>query len=111
MKTSVSPNVLSEAPVVSAPFADGWSAGRGETLRKVLTGWCSRAGVELKWLAEYDYPIEATARFNGGFEDAVRSLLAGFDGARPQPFGELHANARAGQKVLVIQTRGNSYTN
>jgi hypothetical protein len=90
---------------------DGWTVQRGETLRKVLTAWCGKAGVELKWLAEYDYPVEASAHYNGGFEEAVRSLFAGFDGARPQPIGELHVNPRAGQDVLVVQARGNSYTN
>jgi len=87
-----------------------WSANRGDTLRKVLESWAARAGFELKWIAEYDYPMEATVRFNGSFEDAVRNLLAGFDGARPQPVGSLHNNAGAGQRVLVIQTRGNNYS-
>jgi hypothetical protein len=91
--------------------ADSWSAERGDTLHRVLTDWCRRSNVELQWLAEYDYPIEASTHFNGGFEEAVRSLLVGFDGARPQPIGELHANATAGQKVLVVQARGNNYTN
>lgn len=88
-----------------------WLAQRGDTLHKVLTAWCGRAGIELKWLAEYDYPIEASSRFSGTFEDAVRGLFVGFDGARPQPIGELHTNSRVGQNVLVVQARGNSYTN
>ncbi|MDD4615678.1 MAG: TcpQ domain-containing protein [Alphaproteobacteria bacterium] len=95
----------------NVPAYDGWSAQRGDTLRKVLADWCSRAGVELKWVAEYDYPLEASAHFNGAFEDAVRGLLSGFDQARPQPIGKLHINQRAGQNVLVVQVRGNSYTN
>ncbi len=119
-KQTVAPAAAPKAMVYSAPTpspmanitsADGWTADRGDTLHKVLTNWCSRAGVELKWLAEYDYPIEASAHFRGGFEDAVRNLLAGFDGARPQPIGELHANSSARQRVLVIQVRGNSYSN
>ena len=100
----------SPAPI-HVSSADGWSAERGDTLRKVLTEWCRRSGVELKWQAEYDYPIEASAHFNNGFEDAVRNLLAGFDGARPQPIGELHSNSSAGQMVLVVHARGNSYSN
>ncbi|MDD3029185.1 MAG: toxin co-regulated pilus biosynthesis Q family protein [Alphaproteobacteria bacterium] len=94
-----------------SPSTVDWTAERGETLRSVLMRWCSRMGVELKWVAEYDYPVEASARFKGRFEDAVRGLLAGFDTARPQPVGSLHANARANQRVLVIQARGNSYSN
>lgn len=91
--------------------SDGWTAERGDSLRKVLVRWCARANVELKWISEYDYPVEASAKFNGGFESAVRNLLAGFDAARPQPIGELHINQQAGQNVLVVQARGNSYTN
>ena len=100
-------------PVPANPGLSGgsWAAERGETLRKVLTDWCRRSGIELQWQAEYDYPIDASARFNSSFEDAVRQLLAGFDGARPQPIGELHTNPGAGQMVLVVQARGNSYTN
>ena len=102
---------MPEISAINVLPADGWSADRGTTLRKVLTEWCKRAEVELKWLAEYDYPIEASAHFNGSFEDAVRNLLAGFDSAQPQPVGELHANPNASQKILVIQARGNSNSN
>jgi len=110
-KAQASVSIPTSKPTLNLSSAEGWSAERGETLRGVLIGWCNRAGVEIKWLAEYDYPIEASARFVGGFEDAVRNLFAGFDGARPQPVGELHINPRAGQSVLVVQARGNSYTN
>jgi hypothetical protein len=96
---------------VAVPRLEGWTAERGDTLHKVLANWCARAGVELKWLAEYDYPVEGSAHFNGSFEEAVRSLIAGFETAKPQPIGELHINQRAGQNVLVVHVRGNSYTN
>ena len=105
------PSAPPVVPSVNVTSVDGWSAERGETLHKVLTDWCHRSNVELQWLAEYDYPIGASVHFSDGFEDAVRGLLAGFDGARPQPIGELHTNTTAGQKVLVVQARGNNYTN
>lgn len=89
----------------------GWSAQRGDSLHKVLTEWCRRAGVELQWRSEYDYPMEASASFSGDFEDAVRGILAGFEEARPQPVGELHSNPSAGQRLLVVQARGNNYSN
>jgi hypothetical protein len=88
---------------------DTWTAQRSDTLHKVLEDWCRRAGIELDWLAEYDYPLQASVSFTGTFEDAVRSLLAGFEEAHPQPVAELHNNASANQKVLVIETRGNDY--
>lgn len=113
-KENESPRLVSKAPEVasiSISSAEVWSVDRGDTLHKILMRWCDRAGVELKWVAEYDYPVEASARFTGGFEDAVRNLFSGFDGARPQPIGRLHLNPDAGQNVLVVETRGNSYSN
>lgn len=85
-----------------------WTAARGASLRKILEGWCARAHVEFNWLAEYDYPLQASATFRGTFEDAVRSLLIGFENAQPQPVASLHANPRLGQMVLVVQSRGNT---
>ena len=107
---SVVPAMPSDVPVVDGG-SGGWTVQRGDTLRKALTEWCQRSGVELQWLAEYDYPIEASAHFSGGFEDALRGLLAGFESARPQPVAELHANSSAGQSVLVVQARGNTNSN
>ncbi len=105
--------IIASGPVADPGILDSgdWQAQRGESLRKVLADWCQRAGVELQWLAEYDYPLEASAHFSGGFEEAVRQLLIGFAGAHPQPVAELHKNAAAGQNVLVVQARGNSGTN
>lgn len=106
------PQVVSAAtdalPMVNVGAPEGWSAERGDTLRKVLANWCARDGVQLQWLAEYDYPLEASADFSGSFENAVRQLLAGFATAQPQPVAALHTNAGAGQKVLVVQARGNT---
>lgn len=85
-----------------------WTAARGASLRRILEGWCARAHVEFNWLAEYDYPLQASATFRGTFEDAVRSLLIGFENAQPQPVASLHANPRLGQMVLVVQSRGNT---
>jgi len=60
------------------------------------------------WSTEYDYPVQASASFSGSFEEAVRDLLSGFVDAKPQPFGRLHDNPSVGQRILVIQTRGNT---
>jgi hypothetical protein len=111
--TTVHSNTIQAAmtPSYNVSSPDGWSAQRGDTLRKVLSEWCRRGGIELQWLAEYDYPMEASVHFSGGFEDAVRALLAGFENAHPQPVAELHANPNAGQRILVVQARGNNYSN
>ena len=97
-------------PSPDMALPETWSAERGSSLHKILTDWCRRSHVEFNWVAEYDYPLNASVNFVGSFEDAVRNLLTGFQNASPQPVAELHANAGLGQKVLVVQTRGNTNT-
>jgi len=97
-------------PIPQTSPVDSWTANRGETLHKVLESWSRRANVELSWQAEYDYPLQASITMTGTFEDAVRGLLLGFQEAQPQPVGFLHNNASAGQTILVVQTRGNNYS-
>lgn len=88
--------------------AEAWQAERGQYLRKILEDWCRRSNVEFNWLSEYDYPLQASVSFSNGFENAVRSLLTGFENAHPQPVAELHSNPNINQMVLVVRTRGNS---
>ncbi len=101
---------LVQAQPAAHSIVDTWNANRSDSLRKVLEGWCQRAGVEFDWLAEYDYPLQASVNYTGTFEEAVRNLLAGFQDAHPEPIAELHENPGLGQVVLVIQTRGNNYS-
>ncbi|NDE89696.1 MAG: hypothetical protein EB059_00935 [Alphaproteobacteria bacterium] len=86
-----------------------WEVRPGQTLRKQLQEWCNRAGVELNWTAEFDYPIMASMNMTGTFEEAVRTLLIGFDGAKPTPRGRLHYNPAAGQSILIVEADGNHY--
>ena len=95
-------------PADAEAINGSWSAERGDNLKKVLETWCRRAHVEFDWLAEYDYPLQASVSFSGSFEEAVRQLLAGFEGAHPQPVAELHTNPNMRQTVLIVQTRGNT---
>ena len=108
----VAPPIILGGGPVSAPVVqeETWSAERGDRLRAVLDGWCHRSGIEFDWLSEYDYPLQASVSYAGNFEGAVRTLLTGFEGAHPQPVAELHSNPSLGQKVLVVQTRGNTNT-
>lgn len=107
---AMAPIYTPQTPVSSTSVVDTWSANRGDTLHKVLEGWSRRANVELSWQAEYDYPLQASITLTGTFEDVVRSLLTGFQEAQPQPIAALHNSPVAGQTVLVIQTRGNNYS-
>lgn len=102
-------SVMDEMPTAGPIVSDiSWNAEPGDTLHKVLEAWSHRANVEFDWLAEYDYPIQASIHLKGKFEDAVRELLIGFESAHPQPIAELHSNSKVGQMVLVVTTRGNT---
>lgn len=96
-----------ENPPVFVPQV--WEARPGQTLRQLLQEWSARAGVELNWAAEYDYPVMASLNMTGTFEEAVRVLLGGFDAARPTPRARLHYNPAAGQSVLIVEATGNHY--
>ncbi|MBI1273821.1 MAG: hypothetical protein GC131_07035 [Alphaproteobacteria bacterium] len=96
-------------PQLPSDIAATWTAERGKSLHDVIEEWCRRDGVELVWSAEYDYPLQASLSFTGTFEDALRGALGAFARVKPQPFGRLHSNSDAGQRVLVVEARGNNY--
>lgn len=116
-KANAASDISASAGVASDPAPlDGaathgpvWSAERGATLHTILEGWCAKAGVQLVWDTEFDFPLAASITFNDSFENAVRTLLVGFGGASPQPVGRLHRQGNTGQQVLVVETRGNIY--
>jgi len=107
--SSLAPS-LRERVVPPSGGGDMWRASSGEMLKKVLEDWGRMAGVEVSWQAEYDYPIQASVSLSGSFESATRALLSGFQDAQPQPVGYLYNNQSVGQTVLVVQTRGNNYS-
>lgn len=102
---------LMAAPPVAIPTVldtkavNVWQAERGMTLRKILEDWSMRAGVELFWSSDYDYPVSSSVRISGTFEDAVQTLLNGLRDAQPRPVGRLHPNLPDGPSVLVVETR------
>lgn len=83
-----------------------WAAPKDSSLREVLSSWTRKAGVELFWASEYDYPISAAINIEGNFEEAVQTLLKGLEESEPRPQGRLHPNLPNGPAVLVIETRG-----
>ncbi len=104
-----SPAMSAEAMDAAIHMQGPWQANAGQSLHEVLSTWAQRANIELNWLSEYDYPLQASMTFNGSFEDAVRTLLSGFMNASPAPVGRLHRNTDLGQLALIIEARGNLY--
>jgi hypothetical protein len=107
---AMTPSTPVKAMVATVPVAtvEIWNAERGDSLRKVLQDWSHRVHAEVEWLAEYDYPLQASINYSGTYEEAVRNLLMGFEGAHPEPVAQLHINPELGQTVLVVRTRGNT---
>jgi hypothetical protein len=109
MDGSMPMDSMQQLSAYNSSGTQNWEARPGQTLRKLLQEWCSRAGTELNWQAEYDYPIMASFNMAGTFEEAVRMLLSGFHGAKPVPYGRLHYNPAIGQSILIVQASGNHY--
>lgn len=82
-----------------------WRAVRGDSLREILMEWAQQAGVDLTWNSKYDYPLEASLRIKGTFEEAVKGVLEGLQDARPRPVGRLHPNLPDGPAALIIETQ------
>lgn len=92
-------------PQVYNNTVSSWSAPKDAMLREVLNSWTRKAGVELFWASEYDYPISTAVNIEGDFEEAVQELLNGLTESNPKPLGRLHPNLPNGPSVLVIETR------
>lgn len=82
-----------------------WTSEKGATLRSVLEVWSAQAGAELFWSSDYDFPLAGAVNISGSFEDAVETLLKGFEEATPKPIARLHPNLPHGPAVLVVETR------
>ncbi|MDR0367344.1 MAG: toxin co-regulated pilus biosynthesis Q family protein [Rickettsiales bacterium] len=86
-------------PVLRREVSD-WIAREGATLREVLSQWCDIEGWELVWNTKREYPLKASALFQGRFKDVSAALVRTFERAFPSP----HAKYFNGNKVLVIST-------
>ncbi|MBK7362330.1 MAG: TcpQ domain-containing protein [Micavibrio sp.] len=64
------------APESEKTPANPWEAKAGESLRDILTRWSEKAGVELVWMASYDYKIRQDVALKDDFTGAVESVIA-----------------------------------
>lgn len=88
-------------PAYSSTSPGSWKAAAGMTLDQVLYGWGRQAGWDVVYQANYLYSLEAGGTFTGSFEDAVSTLLTGFEHASPPLVGKLYS----GNRVLVITSQ------
>jgi len=67
-----------KAPIAAGPSSvpQLWSARAGEPLDAVLTRWGNQAGVDVSWQAGAPMMVQSDFEFNGGFTQAVQTLMA-----------------------------------
>lgn len=79
-----------------------WVAKEGETLKSVLKDWAINEGWEVVWNTIHEYPLKASAVFNGRFTDVSSALIRTFGRAAPPPYAKFYR----GNRTLVIETLG-----
>jgi len=62
-----------------------WVAKPGSTLKTSVQEWGKKAGWDVVWNADYDYPIKASLTFEGSFLDAITTLFRSYEKAE-KPF-------------------------
>ena len=65
---------------------DLYFALKGQTLQKTLERWAKQAGYSLKWLADHDFTLEYSYRFQGNFADADGVLNQILESFKNNPF-------------------------
>jgi len=83
------------APAWQVDAADG-------SIKQVLQRWSRSAGWQLVWELPVDYPVEASAAFAGGFEEAVAAVAVSMEHAEMP----IKAIFYRGNKVLRIVAKG-----
>ncbi|WP_449122228.1 toxin co-regulated pilus biosynthesis Q family protein [Pseudomonas viridiflava] len=68
--------VIAKTVMPPLPTQEPWVISPSDiTLRRALTKWAKRAGWQLVWDASEDVPLDVTAKFNGDFVTAVRTVF------------------------------------
>lgn len=75
-----------------------WVVEPAEYLRTIMEDWAESAGWTLVWNSDYDYPMQAGAKFYGDFLEATGELVRSLKDARPA----LTVSFYKGNRVVVI---------
>ena len=82
-----------------------WEVRRGELLRDTLERWSARVGVEVVWLTDRRWRLEAGRSYRGAFDAVVQALLWGLSGQPQAPVGELSGAGR-GRVITILHRPG-----
>jgi len=85
----------------TGPSATGraWAVLSGGDLRGTLEAWAEGAGWTVVWDSPLNYRLRASARYNGGFEQAVAGLIDAIHLSNP----ELRVTMYRGNRVLHVE--------
>lgn len=85
---------------------ESWDAKSGESLKKTLARWSKKAGVELIWMASYDYKIKDDVHVDGTFENAVKDVFANSLDQKAAPTLNLQPGSKnAAPATLIIKDK------
>ena len=100
--TSVSGTSVAGTSVAGTRVSNAsvWPLREGEMLRAVLARWGARAGVDVLFLTDRRYRLDAAASFEGGFMEAVQALFQGLSHLPHPPVA-----TRAEGAALVVRHR------
>jgi len=88
-----------DAPAEAAPV--GFAVAEGDSLRTVIETWGSAHGWKVVWDSEFNYPISASARFDGDFVEATTALVRAMGEARPA----ITVDFYKGNQVVVVANK------
>lgn len=92
---------VSPAPAPKQPEpAMSFEAARGQKVSAILADWGTKAGVEILWNANRDYPVMASLEVNAPYEEAVEILLSQFRNESARPIGTLYKDGS--RRILVV---------
>ena len=72
---STDPAPAAAPQMLLPPENNVWEAKTGESLKDILTRWSEKAGVELIWMASYDYKVKKDIALQEKFSAAVETML------------------------------------
>lgn len=91
----------------SAAAPTSLRVNEGDSLRPVIDAWAEKNGWKLVWKSEFNYPISASASFDGDFVQSTTSLIKAFDAARPM----ITVDFYTGNNVVVISNASSDEAN
>jgi hypothetical protein len=93
---------LLSSPQPQPAVVDVWQAKAGATLSAVINEWGKKAGWDVVWNIDFDYPIQAQLVFEGSFLDVIVGVFRSYETAERPLLVDVYEK----QHLIVITERG-----